>query len=163
MLAPTGLASLASASQPKAQAIATRVPTLTQRSPVLCPLFTYRRSRGTQPATRPSCPSLHPCLSLYATACPRSPPQIKSYLSGSPPIRLGLSENLILGRRDQRMLSSYGSDAGACCFQGAISLLRRPVLDPLLLLAAPRHRRPEHALLLSARACACACICGAPT
>ncbi|KAI7838129.1 hypothetical protein COHA_008060 [Chlorella ohadii] len=37
--------------------------------------------------------------------------QIKSYLSGSPPIRLGLSENLILGRRDQRMLSSYGSDA----------------------------------------------------
>lgn len=40
--------------------------------------------------------------------------QIKSYLSGSPPIRLGLSENLILGRKDQRMLSSYGSDAGAC-------------------------------------------------
>ncbi|KAL4857960.1 AP-4 complex subunit mu [Chlorella vulgaris] len=38
--------------------------------------------------------------------------QIKSYLSGNPPIRLGLSENLILGRRDSRMQqsSAYGSD-----------------------------------------------------
>jgi AP-4 complex subunit mu-1 len=44
-------------------------------------------------------------------SCPAQLPQIKSYLSGNPPIRLGLSENLILGRRDQRMLSSYGSDA----------------------------------------------------
>ncbi len=117
------------------------------------------------PERQPAHPAAHFTFSsvFSATVCPRSPTQIKSYLSGSPPIRLGLSENLILGRRDQRMLSSYGSDAGACCFQGAISLLRRPVLDPLLLLAAPRHRRPEHALLLSARACACACICGAPT
>lgn len=37
--------------------------------------------------------------------------QIKSYLSGNPPIRLGLSENLVLGRKDTRALSAYGSDA----------------------------------------------------
>ena len=55
------------------------------------------------PHTHTPCPLQHP----------PTHPQIKSYLSGSPPIRLGLSENLILGRRDQRMLSSYGSDAGA--------------------------------------------------
>ena len=38
--------------------------------------------------------------------------QIKSYLSGNPPIRLGLSENLILGRRDQRMFASFGGGGG---------------------------------------------------
>lgn len=36
--------------------------------------------------------------------------QIKSYLSGNPPIRLGLSESLVLGRRDSRLYSAYGSD-----------------------------------------------------
>ncbi|KAL4442926.1 hypothetical protein ABPG77_008417 [Micractinium sp. CCAP 211/92] len=39
--------------------------------------------------------------------------QIKSYLSGNPPIRVGLSDNLILGRRDTRALASYGSDSDA--------------------------------------------------
>lgn len=33
--------------------------------------------------------------------------QVKSYLSGNPAIRVGLSENLILGKRDQRMYSRY--------------------------------------------------------
>lgn len=45
---------------------------------------------------------------------PLAQPQIKSYLSGNPPIRLGLSENLILGRRDARAYSSLSSDSGAC-------------------------------------------------
>ncbi|EFN58567.1 hypothetical protein CHLNCDRAFT_140708 [Chlorella variabilis] len=38
--------------------------------------------------------------------------KIKSYLSGNPPIRLGLSESLVLGRRDSRLYSAYGSDTG---------------------------------------------------
>ncbi|GAB4820763.1 hypothetical protein N2152v2_007809 [Parachlorella kessleri] len=37
--------------------------------------------------------------------------QVKSYLTGNPPIKVGLSENLILGKRDQRMYSSYGSES----------------------------------------------------
>lgn len=36
--------------------------------------------------------------------------QVQSYLSGNPAIRLGLQENLILARRDQHALSSFGSE-----------------------------------------------------
>lgn len=40
--------------------------------------------------------------------------QVKSYLSGNPPIRLGLSENLILGSSDARMHGGgFGSDPGS--------------------------------------------------
>ena len=39
-------------------------------------------------------------------------PQIKSYLSGNPPIRLGLSEDLVLGRRDARGWSAAPSADG---------------------------------------------------
>ena len=37
---------------------------------------------------------------------------MKSYLSGNPPIRLGLSEDLVLGRRDQRSYGATGSGGG---------------------------------------------------
>ena len=36
-------------------------------------------------------------------------PQVKSYLGGNPAIRLGLSDNLVLARRDQHALSPYSS------------------------------------------------------
>lgn len=44
-------------------------------------------------------------LLCCASQVPRCCPQVKSYLSGNPAIRVGLSENLILGKRDQRMYS----------------------------------------------------------
>lgn len=57
----------------------------------------------------------HVSPSFVALAPGAAPcPQIKSYLSGNPPIRVGLSESLILGRRDARALSAHGSDSGGC-------------------------------------------------
>lgn len=55
--------------------------------------------------------------------------KIKSYLSGNPPIRLGLSDNLILGRRDTRALASYGSDSGGCCQDRCVRCLHASLPD----------------------------------